>query len=317
MEGNMLSDRQAIDPNGQNISPVISQQVIDLELEKLRIQDHEINMVILDESGQIIVQKGDIKEKIVTGFTAQPVIAAAILLDGKVNLNSVVQGNSIVCRDKEGKKRIYPNWREEPETMTFAQALTGASQTALISAALNSDPENLKEILECQGFSNFDITSEDSIASCASGQRMRISIYDLAKAYDSVFMKKENSQLRSLVKQGLQQQYRITSDNLEELYGEKTRFIYDNYNYDLDMAGASGTGSEIVSNNPAQISIMSTYVGDCYFGNQKVVLAVSSYSDSESEKSITSTDLIFIVNNILTQLKKSANLCSLENENSK
>ena len=175
--------------------------------------------------------------------------------------------------------------------MTFEQALAEWSQVGLISAALNTDLQKLERALTDQGFSGFDAASEDSIASCINGQGIKISVYDLADSYRSVFTKSENSQLRSLMKQSLQNQC-----------GE--------YDGDLNVAGPYGTGSELLSGDPADpetpvtMSVTPTYVGDGYINDQRVVIALSRCSENRGDETMTGRDLFHIANSVLTAVEK-------------
>ena len=274
-----------------NAEKVIEQADVDQQLARLGLQDQKINLVILDESGQILAQQGDINKDIIPGSAARPVIAADILSNGDITFDSVVQGNSIVCRDSQGMESVYPNWRKESGKMTFEQALAEWSQVGLISAALNTDLQKLERALTDQGFSGFDAASEDSIASCINGQGIKISVYDLADSYRSVFTKSENSQLRSLMKQSLQNQC-----------GE--------YDVDLNVAGSYGTGSELLSGDPADpetpvtMSVTPTYVGDGYINDQRVVIALSRCSENRGDETMTGRDLFHIANSVLTAVEK-------------
>ena len=272
--------------NGQTENAIVSQEEVDQKLTELGLQDSGISLVILNESGKILAQKGNIHEEVLPGSAARPLIAADILADGAVTWDSVVKGNYIPCSNEKGEIVTYPNWRREPEEMTFDQALANSSQVGLISAALNVDLSNLQNRLENRGFSDFDPTSEDSIASCILGQDMKISIYHLADAYYSIFQGGKNAQLRLLFKQDLQQQSQ-------------------DYNEAADMSGSYGTGSEIVSGEPSipgavvEMDATVVYVGDYYLEDQRITIAMSRYYEDIDEQDVLGSNLVPIANALL------------------
>ncbi len=116
--GNVLSGGEENDAGGQNGGQssiaAIDQDAADQAWEQLGLQNSGIDMVILDESGRILAEKGDVHRKIAPGSAARPAIAA-VLADGRVNPDSVVRGNSIGCRNAQGTEDVYSNWRQEPE----------------------------------------------------------------------------------------------------------------------------------------------------------------------------------------------------------
>ena len=274
------------DKNGDANQAVISQEDLDQRLTALGLQDSGMNIVILDEAGNILAQKGNIDEKVTPGSAARPVIAADILAGGEVTYDSIVKGNSILCFNQNGEQENYSNWGKEPEEITFQQALTGHSMVGLISAALNTDISSLKNTLEKQGFVNFDPASESSIASCVSGQDMKISVHHLADAYCSIFMREENSQLRQLMKYDLQQRS-------------------EDYVDDADMSGSYGIGFEVVSGDPSipgaivQLSATAVFAGDCYLDDQRVIIAISRYYEDISKEDPSGSYLMSVANALL------------------
>ncbi len=274
------------DKNGDANQAVISQEDLDQRLTALGLQDSGMNIVILDEAGNILAQKGNIDEKVPPGSAARPVIAADILAGGEVTYDSIVKGNSILCFNQNGEQENYSNWGKEPEEITFQQALTGHSMVGLISAALNTDISSLKNTLEKQGFVNFDPASESSIASCVSGQDMKISVHHLADAYCSIFMREENSQLRQLMKYDLQQRS-------------------EDYVDDADMSGSYGIGFEVVSGDPSipgaivQLSATAVFAGDCYLDDQRVIIAISRYYEDISKEDPSGSYLMSVANALL------------------
>lgn len=283
--GNVLSGGEENDAGGQNGGQssiaAIDQEAADQAWEQLGLQNSGIDMVILDESGRILAEKGDVHRKIAPGSAARPAIAAAVLADGRVNPDSVVRGNSIGCRNAQGTEDVYSNWRQEPEEMTFSQALTEWSQVGLISAVLESDFWDVQRTLDDQGFSHFDLTTESSIASCVTGQEMKVSVFDLADSYREIFSEEENQQLRELMKQALKQQ------------------CGDEYDDSMDISGAYGSGTEILSGDPADTDVpvktafTAAYVCDYDFGGQKVILAAGSYQEGSGDGTVmTGRDLM-------------------------
>lgn len=274
------------DKNGDANQAVISQEDLDQRLTALGLQDAGMNIVILDEAGNILAQKGNIDEKVTPGSAAVPVVAADILAGGEVTYGSIVKGNSILCFNEKGEQEIHTNWRKEPEEMTFQQALTGHSMVGLLSAALNTDISSLKNTLEKQGFVNFDSTSESSIATCIRGQDMKISVYHLADAYCSIFKEERNSQLRQLIKYDLQQRS-------------------EDYVDDADMSGSYGTGFEVVSGDPSipgaivKMSATAVFAGDCYLDDQRVIIAMSRYYEDISKEDPSGSYLMSVANALL------------------
>ncbi len=245
-----------------------------------------MNIVILDESGSILAQKGNIDEEVIPGVAAVPVIAADIIADGKVKWDSMVKGNSILCFNEKGEQETYQNWRDEAEEMTFKQAMTHHSLAGLISAVLKTDIPSLKYMLEDQGFVGFDSTSESSIVSCIRGECMKISVYHLADAYCSVFKGDRNSQLRQFIKYDLKQR---SQDYID----------------DADMSGSYGTGFKIVSGDPSipgaivKMDATAVYVGDYYLDNQRVIIAMSRYYEDISKEDASGSYLMPVANAFL------------------
>ncbi len=93
--------------NGQTENAAVSQEDVDKKLTELGLQDSEISLVILDESGKISAEQGNLREEAFTG--AGSLTAADTIKDGTGTQESAEKENS----DKE-RENILPSDSSDP-----------------------------------------------------------------------------------------------------------------------------------------------------------------------------------------------------------
>lgn len=260
-----------------------------LEQKAVEFGDKSISAILIDGKGNILAEIGDPDKKIIPGSAMRSIFAADILEAGDIKFDTYVQGNRIVCSN--GEEQIhFQNWKDEPESITFFEAMTEYSSVGLLSAFLSSDQDNMRSILRSQGFDIDIIKTEPEFAAFALGSQIEISLAKLAELYrDSFDGLKDNISANSQYANQAEELRASTVKGIETCITLKSE---KPYNHDIQMAGSCGMGEVVEVKD-----LLSTFVGDIQIEDKYLILAINVISDeTEYESVIMSTDLAYFAN---------------------
>lgn len=255
-----------------------------LEQKTYELENKNLSAILTDEQGNILAEIGDSDKKILPGSAMRTIFAANILKAGDIKFDTYVKGNRILC-DSGETQTSFSNWKNEPENITFSEAIAEYSRVGLISAFLNSDRDKIENILKGLDFNINNINTEPELAAFILGNRSEISLEKLAELYRNAFkMLKSNASENPLYQNQAEELRAYTVKGIEK-YVKKSESA-DLYNYDINMAGSCGMAENT--------NLYTAFVGDINTNDKKLILAINVINDTnETENFIGSSDLSY------------------------
>ncbi|MCI8284096.1 MAG: M56 family metallopeptidase [Firmicutes bacterium] len=287
-----VSDSAAEDININNnvdaVDPEFQFQ-LDMITRQLSNEGHNVDAVILNDSGEILAQEGDITKKIMPHSAMRPAAAACVLADPKTDLNASVPASRFIYSDYEHQIANWLFHYYTTDTIPLKTALREICRPGLAYAFLNTDDEYISAVLKNTGLSTDFLNGDseeiikDKKVELAVGY-VEMDILQLANLYRSIFgsdsalSEDKRQMLKDIFSDSLNWYYdEYISDFCTPEFAEKFCYEKGSFSGGVPIAGSLGIyDSMYVDDKP--IEFCSVFAAQTQLMDEQVYIVITESS---------------------------------------